>query len=332
MANTADIHLIPANFRLLDTIKRVPTKVWELLSGVRDVNEPGNSLLIETVSACNAKCTFCTMQAEQKIASARMPLAKFQQIIRENADFIKKTYNGVEPYYRGEALLHNDFWEICKTLDQYGIRNMGINSNLSLRKIALERFTEFRIPLIVNMGGATKEVHESVMKGSDYDMVVSNIRRLIELGVEFQVKINPTRKNLHELDLLANLLEKLGGKREQVLVYSTCYPIPATASQAEKDTFFRENISPEMDPHLRFTYDLSKPGYDIKAKKSGCNFLVDTIFYDGQMTMCCHDQLQTVNIGNVFEQKLEVLRASEKYKEAIQKAKRLEHAMCPGCN
>lgn len=332
MTSTVGNLHIPATFRLMDTIKRVPAKLRQLLARSHSVNEPGNSLLIETVSACNAKCTFCPMQAERKIASARMPLPRFQQIIRENADFIKSTYNGVEPYYRGEPLLHTDFWEICATLRQYGIRNMGINSNLSFKKIALERFKEFRVPLIVNMGGASKEVHESVMKGSDYDIVTSNIRRLIELGVDFQVKINPTRKNLHELDQLAPLMESLGGKREQVLIYTTCYPIPATASQPEKDTFFRENISPEVNPHLRFTYDLSKPGYDIQAKKSGCNFLVDTIFYDGQLTMCCHDQLQTVNIGNVFEERLEVLRASEKYREAIQKAKRMEHAMCPGCN
>jgi hypothetical protein len=114
--------------------------------------------------------------------------------------------------------------------------------------------------------------------------------------------------------------------------YSTCYPIPATATDGEKKEFLSEVVSPEVEPYLRFTYDLSKPGYEIRAKKPGCHFLIDAIFFDGQVTMCCHDQLQMVNLGNVFKTSLEEIRKAPAYAEAIARGRRMEHAMCAECN
>jgi sulfatase maturation enzyme AslB (radical SAM superfamily) len=182
------------------------------------------------------------------------------------------------------------------------------------------------------MGGVTKETHEKVMKGTDFDLVCSNVKRLIELGVKFEAKINPTKQNFHEFRKLPELIESWGGQKEQVRSYTTCYPIPATASKAEKDQFFDEVVSSEVEPFLRFTYDLDAPDYNIRAKQPGCHFMVDTIFFDGQLTMCCHDQLQQVNIGNVLNSHLEAIRASKEYETAIQRGKQMQHVMCKECN
>lgn len=317
---------------IIRVLKAAKRKLAKLATTFVGAHIPCNSLLIEVISTCNSRCTFCPMQSQNKISSGRMSFEKFEKLIINNAEYIKNNYAGVEPYFRGEPLLHTEFWSMCKLLDKYGIKNAGINSNLSLPNIYFEGFTEFNVPLLVNMGGVTKSVHESVMRNTNFDLVVDNIRKLIENGVVFSVKINPTKLNIHEVEKLPEFMKSLGGREDQVLVYSTCYPIPARASQLEKEIYFRENISPDVEPHLRFTYDLTKPGFDIRSKNSGCNFLVDTIFFDGQLSICCHDQLQDVNIGNVFDDTLENLRASAKYTEAVKKAKLMQHPMCPECN
>ncbi len=288
-------------------------------------------IIVETTSSCNVRCVWCNMQVHDKIKRGTMPLEKFKYIIEKNASYLKKNNYSVEPFFRGEPLLHKNLWEILDTLKEHGIRNQGINTNLSV-DLEVERFADYDMRIIVNLGGTTKEVHEKVMARSDFDLVLSNLKRLWAVGIETEVKINPTKLNYHQLELLPEFLEKHGGKREVLKTYTTAFPIPSTASQKEIDTFFETVVCDEVDEYLRFTYDKSKKDKSIKTKKKQCNYLTDTVFYDGQFTICCHDQLQKINVGNLFESSLEEIRSSKKYKDSVKMAKRRQFEICHECN
>lgn len=290
-----------------------------------------SNLLIETISICNVRCIWCQMQNFNKHKLGFMKLEQFAGIIKDNKEFIRETYNAVEPYFRGEPLLHKNIWEIFAILKSNNIKNGGINTNLSVN-IDAEKFLEFDCPILVNIGGINREVHESVMRGSSFDLVTTNLQKMFKLKIPLTVKMNPVKTNIHQIKDLPRFIESLGGKKENIMPYTTCYPLPATATAEEIDTFFKEVVSDEVDPYLRFTYDLKRPNKAIKTKKKGCNFLNDTIFFDGQFSICCHDQLQMINLGNVFEKTIKDIRESKEYLYAVEKAKRCEFPFCKECN
>ena len=290
-----------------------------------------NNIIIETISYCNVRCVWCPMQNFKKHKIGRMTLESFEKIIKTNKDYLIENYNGVEPYFRGEPLLHPQFWDLCEVLRKNGINNGGINSNLSM-KIDYQKFLDYELNVLVNLGGITKEIHESVMKQSNFDLVISNLKMLYKYGAKVSVKMNPTKINYHQQKDLPDFIESLGGKRDSILSYKTCYPIPFEATIQELNYFFEQIVSSEINDLLRFTYNVSDPYYAIKTKTPGCNFLMDVIFFDGQFSICCHDQLQKVNVGNVFDTPIEKIKSSDSYKEAVAIAKKCGYDFCKECN
>lgn len=314
-----------------DVVVRAKMMVRHLLGASPPEQPTGQSMIIETVSDCNVRCVWCPMQTFRKHKRGRMTLEQFEGIIARNKDFLLKNSIGVEPYFRGEPLLHPQFWDMCEVLRRNGVRNAGVNSNLSMR-IDPDKFVEYGLNVIANVGGTTKDVHERVMKGSDFDRVTANLRALFEAGANIQLKMNPTRANLHQAKELPAFVESLGGHRTAILEYSTCYPLPSQASPEEIDYFFDNVVSDEVRDSLRFTFDMSEPGRGIRTKNPGCHFLTDVIFFDGQYSVCCHDQLQMIDVGNAFGSTIEEIRASEAYAQAMHAARECGFEFCGECN
>lgn len=288
------------------------------------------ALVVEITSICNVRCVWCPMQTFKQIKLGSMTLDQFTRIIEENKNYLKDNNFSVEPYFRGEPLLHPNFWEICEVLKRNGIKNGGINTNFSV-KIDIEKFSKYRMEcLLVTIGGTTKEVHENIMRGSDFELVTSNLRKVWSMGVPALIKMNPTKLNVHQLKELPRFVESLSGKREYIVPTVTSYPpIPPQISTQEQVDFFFENVvSEEVSDYLSFNYDLSQPDKDIRTKTPGCHALVDTIFFDGQYSICCHDQFQMINLGNVFETTIAEIRNSEKYARALETAKRCGFSIC----
>jgi len=271
------------------------------------------------------------MQTFHKHKIGSMKLEEFQRLIERNAGYLNRHNIKVEPYFRGEPLIHPQFFEMMDILKEYQIQKAGINTNLSVN-IDIDKFLNHPMLIIVTLGGTTKEVHERVMIGSDFSLVIKNLKKLYELEIPANVKMNPTRVNIHQLPGLPDFIQSLGGKKEYVIPYTITYPLPITATIEEIDYFFRNVVSREMDPYLRFTYDLSKPDKSIKAKNPGCYHLQDVIFFDGQFSICCHDQLQTINLGNAFQSTIEEIKESKAYATAIKTAKARGFKICKECN
>ena len=77
---------------------------------------------------------------------------------------------------------------------------------------------------------------------------------------------------------------------------------------------------------------MSKPRKGLKSKQQTCPFLVDTIFYDGTFTICCHDKIPTLNLGNVFEKSIAEITKSKAYKKAREGGKNMKLGICELCN
>jgi MoaA/NifB/PqqE/SkfB family radical SAM enzyme len=258
------------------------------------------------------------MHNSNKVKRGMMRLESFKKIIDLNEDFLKEGNYLIEPYFNGEALLNP---ELFKMLDYLVKKHIGLtprfDTNLSI-KIDIERFMSFPWKQIwVNLGGITKEVHEKVMRNTDFELVIDNLVKMLQINRNIVcIKMNPTKYNLHQLDKLTDFFIELGGRSINVLRYSTGLTLPKIASPEEIKFFFDNVVSEEMKRYLRFDYD----------------FLVPSIFFDGTVTACCHDQVGLMDLGNATEMPLRSIFNSELYKETLKKCKTQEFYFCKECN
>lgn len=292
----------------------------------------GDLIKVELSASCNARCSFCWMFQSEIKPNGLMSLENFKRFIDLNRnDFVRRRVR-IQPFFNGEALIHPHFFEIIDYIVQNRIRLARLDTNLGVKK-DMRRLMSYPWPVVcVNLGGVTKEVHERVMK-TPFETVVENLRQVFQINKKkVFVKMTPVKSNIHQIKLFPSFVKQLGGDPGRVEIGTTGFNTPALASEEELKNFFAEVVSPEVDPYLRFTYDLHAPRYGIRAKKPGCHFLVDCITYDGKLTICCQDQFGTLNTGNAFDTPYFELKNSPRYKKTYQLGMNQKFKMCEECN
>ena len=286
---------------------------------------------VETSSMCNVRCIWCLIHYPSvKEDSGLMSLENFKKFVDLNVEYFLKTRSNINPYYRGEPLINPSFFDMIDYADKAGIRFDGIHTNLSM-KLDTARLMESPIPyIIVNIGGITEEVHRRAMRGSDLTLVKHNLRKMLETNINKSVwlKMNVTKHNYHQVHKLPSFFEALGGNPKEIWVGEIAFILPSEFSN-ERERFFKEVVSEEVKPFLRFRYDTKN---NIITKRRNCWFIRPTITWDGKVTICCHDQLNRLNFGNAFKTPLIKIVKDKQYKAAREKGIRMELDFCKECN
>ena len=137
---------------------------------------------IESTNICNAKCVFCPrddMHRDQGI----MDMALFQKIADECAA-LNITHMRMHNY--GEAFADRLLVDKVRYAKSIGIREVGLISNGSLiTERAARGMVDAGLDAInISMDAAGKEVFESTRLGLNYDKVVANVERLIQIRDE----------------------------------------------------------------------------------------------------------------------------------------------------
>lgn len=289
------------------------------------------SIIVETSSICNVRCVWCWMHYFDKIDKGLMSLGNFKKFIDLNAKYLKKKEITILPFSRGEALLHPEFFEMLDYADKRDVSFGRLATNLNVH-LDIKRLMESPLPaILVNIGGITSKVHQRVMRGGDFKLVKNNLKKMLRVNKckPIYIKMNPTKHNLHQIQELPSFFEKLGGDPKNVIVGSTGFHQPALASKSEIKEFIKNVVSDEMRDYLRFH---KNENGNIVAEKQNCFFLIPTIRWDGKVTICCHDQLGILNLGNAFRTPLEDILISDKYKIAEKMGKLRKFYFCDNCN
>jgi MoaA/NifB/PqqE/SkfB family radical SAM enzyme len=291
-----------------------------------------NSIVLETSNICNARCVWCWMYYSQRKDHGLMRVDDFKKFIDLNHLYLQKNKIGIIPYHRGEPLLHPHFFEMLDYGHGKGVIYSEFHTNLSVR-IDRERLLSSPLPhILVNMGGTTKEVHEAVMPRTSFDLVTGNLSHLLKINhgrKPIYLKMNVTKGNYHQINQLNSFFERLGGSPENAIIGKTAFCLPAEATDEERETFFENVVCQEIDEYLKFTYD---DEHNIKSKEPRCPFMIPTVKWNGKVTICCHDQLSRLDLGNAFEYPLSDILETEVYYSAEERGKRRQHYFCRECN
>ncbi len=174
---------------------------------------------LEVTTRCYLRCTHCEhtywpdknylnqdLSFENYIAIMReLPRLKWINLTGEGSAFLNKDFMAMVRYAKRRDLyvdFSHDFFYMPDDIAR------------KLIKLGVER-------IYVSIDAATKETYEKIRIGSDFDTVLSNIRRFVELKKELRSPLPELcfrfaffKDNQHEIEMLPELIHSLGETKD----------------------------------------------------------------------------------------------------------------------
>ncbi|MBI4665259.1 MAG: radical SAM protein [Nitrospinae bacterium] len=169
-------------------MKKYPEMLKEYLVSRIDPGSTCEGLLefpryfeIETVNACNARCSICAVTewtSDTKIMKQEL-FEKIASEIAPHADTIKR----VSLFRNGEPLLDKRLEEKIALLRAKGIKNVCLSTNVSLLNARrAEGILSAGVGvMILSIDSLEKDVYQKIRVNLDFDEVMANATRFIEM-------------------------------------------------------------------------------------------------------------------------------------------------------
>lgn len=191
-----------------------------------------NTLQIEITKRCNLRCEMCKgifesqelINSEDKKEKIDLSPVEFRYILKKVPDRSHINFTG-----GGEPFLHPQFKKILKIAKKADKKIVMTSNGTLLNKELAKYLVDLNIDNITfSIDGATAETFEDIRKGADFEKVLQNMRRLIEIRKRKnssypQIRINfmGMRKNIEEFPRLVEMAGELGVSGVRIL-----HPIP----------------------------------------------------------------------------------------------------------
>ena len=136
-------------------------------------------LYVDVLDACNLRCRTCVRGLRSlKNSSRRMPLDKFEQIIKKAAS---DGFDSIQLFNWTEPFLLDDLHRYASIVRRYGLPCI-CSSNLSIEHIRNFREALASIDvLVVSVSGLDQEVYEVNHAGGSIELVKKNLRIIADL-------------------------------------------------------------------------------------------------------------------------------------------------------
>jgi MoaA/NifB/PqqE/SkfB family radical SAM enzyme len=264
--------------------------LYQLSKRFPSVSISPRSIQIECTTRCNLKCTFCELSywtekpADLQFDSVRKMLKHLPKLKRIDLTGI------------GESLMNRQFFQIVEFLKARGLY-LTLNDNFTLMsEQAARRIVELEVDQIfLSLDGATKQTYEQIRVGANFDKVIANTRRLIQIKRELgkrrpEVKINTVvcLTNYHELPGIVELAKNLGIGMVQfvnVITFDNTIDLDTERVRQEVQKTFKETLQRARQIGVRVKIEL----FD-KLRVQECDFpwRRNFVTYDGYVHPCCY--------------------------------------------
>ena len=262
---------------------------------IDDIRNFPNRLTVEITNSCNLKCIMCPRQIVDEV-EGMMDINIYKKIIHEAKEHLPVTF---VPFFRGESLLHPRFIEMIKMAKDAGIGPIQLTTNaMLLDEETSNELIDAGLDFIsFSLDVLGKETYEAARAGGDYEKVLNNIERFLEIKKEKLSKLPETQVSAVETgmnkDVMQDFVYFWNNKVERVRIYPEHSSNGAFGSLKEKGNL------PDFDKRL-------------PCKKVFTDLV---IYWDGDVALCNHDWDRKETIGNVGDASIQTLWNGSKYKE-----------------
>ena len=274
---------------------------------------------VETIRACNAKCTFCSVYNGSFDAKPKKMANDLLEKIVTELQMPGATTSTVCACRDGEPLLDKRVAGFIKDLKGAGIPTVTLVTNAELlnEKKSYGLLNAGLDELMISIDGYSDEVYSKLRIGLDFETVVNNTVSFLELR-------NRVKSNLRVRIRMVVVDEN----KEEVEPYlefwkskvSDCDRVQALPAHSWGNELYIE----------------SKESIEkMKPKPCIAPFNMFTIHYDGEVTMCGHDYKHNHVMGDLNVQTIQEIWKGQKFEDIrikhLTPGRRDEIEPCRGC-
>ncbi len=249
------------------------------------VPTPPTRIWLEPTNACNLRCIMCPNGTDYNaLQRGMMEWDLFEELISQ----IKEFAYDVNLFHRGESLLHPRFVDMVKITAEAGLRpRLHTNATILDEKYSREIIKAGLDFISFSFDGYDKETYERVRVGANFEEVLGNIIKFLEIKKELGTGKPYTI--IEVMEVLKGSEEELAKKRDEFRAKFNDLPL---------EKFIVRRIH-----NWAGLYDINRKG---KLNYVPCTFpfYSMTIFYDGKVPACPQDFFGEIIIGDATRDRL----------------------------
>lgn len=276
------------------------------------------SIFVEVTPLCNLRCVFCPCYISgEEVTKDRkntyLSLEDFKKIVEP---IVGKFNFQICFTYSGEPLLNKEIFKMVKYLKHNNIPVVIHSNAMLLTKERIKEMLDSGLDrYIVSFDGATKKTYEDIRRGGDFEVVINNLKDLINERllrglakpfVEMQMVLTST--NIKETKIFEDISNDIGVDNHYL---KTLLVFQDTKNQKYvedvKEYFVEDNVA---------RYKKDENGNLILKDRGGCPEIQNCVITcDGDVVICCFDVHGKYCFGNAIEESLQDIWDSKKYAE-----------------
>ncbi|MCG2758058.1 MAG: radical SAM protein [Desulfobacteraceae bacterium] len=280
---------------------------------------------IEVTTRCNLRCIIC----ERTYWNEPNKDMSFKEVKYIVDQFPKLKWIGLTGI--GESFVNKDFMKMLRYIKSKNVIVELYDNFYFIDENTAREIIELQIDnIFVSFDAATKETYEKIRVGSNFERVVNNVRRFIQLKREenaffpqlsFHYIVN--KMNIHEIPLYIELIHSINNGKPVTIQFSRML------HEFEETKGLFAEVSPELielaekkakELGVRVVWNLDVP-ISKPPVKHCIEWTMPFIFVTGHVIPCCSGNeagqrkfQKKTSLGNVFETSFKKIWYGEKYK------------------
>ncbi|MFX1394279.1 MAG: radical SAM/SPASM domain-containing protein [Promethearchaeota archaeon] len=277
------------------------------------------SITLGTGPICNLRCKLCPVgqkRSERKIGFLTKEVV--ERVIDELAPYLYV----VELYNWGEPLLNKHLFEYIRLIKEANIKIIiSTNLNIFNDDICRELINSGLDLLIVSLDGCSQKSVEQIQKGSNYERVISNVKKIADyrnlIGVnhpKLQWRFVVTRFNENEVNKAYRISREVGFDAFE-LIKLKCDMGNELLWNARAQLLNIESYLPHDERLSKYNYDT---GEKEVVKNNYCDWLwlSSVINWNGSVSPCPLVWDESFDFGNILETPFKKIWNGKKYQLA----------------
>lgn len=284
-------------------------------------------MMIEPTNFCNLKCVLCpTGNGTLKVPRGSMKFREFKKIIDECGPYLFNLtlWNWGEPFLNKEIYDMIEYAKSKRIFVRVSTNGHLLKDTKNIERVVRSGMDE----LIFSLDGASKETFMKYRKSGDFDVVMGNLKKLVETKKRLrsrspfvEIQFIVMHHNEHEIPKIRQLAKEIGVDALKLKTVNLEMEVKGKKEENAK-------YLPKDEKYSRYSKDLKK-----KVVGPGCTrlWMSSVINWDGSVSPCCYDPNRAFDFGNVFKEGgfMKVWN-SPKY-QAFRKALREKKGNIPMC-
>ena len=173
-------------------------------------SKDSSNLFFHILTKCNLSCTHCYINKEQH-GSNTLDIDTIKNWLHIFSD---KAFQTNVIFLGGEPTLHPDLAAAVKAAKQLGFKSITIDTNGYLFHDILDRITPDDVDFLsFSLDGARAATNDAIRGKGCYNKVIEGIKKALAKNFSCSMIYTVSDMNIHELELMPDLLSRIGISR-----------------------------------------------------------------------------------------------------------------------